>query len=129
MLNGYTGIVPETGSQVEPIVEMCSHMANRLAERWAGYSHRTNSRNDRWYLEGNDLALARSGDGKRGLGHDIDRGREGGRDSISELDGALRMDAGKRIDGLMTDRAAFPLVIQDRSMAVARIEWHRCCSG
>jgi hypothetical protein len=35
MLNGYTGIVPEIGSQAEPIVEMRSHMANRLAERWA----------------------------------------------------------------------------------------------
>jgi hypothetical protein len=80
------------------------------------------SRDDRWYLEGNDLALARRGDGKGGLRHDIDdRGREGGRDSISKLDGALRMDAGERIDGLMTDRAAFPLVIQDRSMAVTRV--------
>jgi hypothetical protein len=35
MLNGYTGIVSETGSQAEPIMEMRSHMANRLAERWA----------------------------------------------------------------------------------------------
>jgi hypothetical protein len=31
MLNSYTGIVPETGSQAEPIKEMRSHVANRLA--------------------------------------------------------------------------------------------------
>jgi hypothetical protein len=35
MLNGYTGIVPETGSQAEPIIKMRSHMANRLTDPWA----------------------------------------------------------------------------------------------
>jgi hypothetical protein len=136
MLNGYTGIVPETGSQAEPepIMDTRWHMANRLVKRSAvrrtlSQKLRSNSRNDRWNLEGNDLALGRSSDGKGGLGDDIDGSREGGRDPISELDGALRMDAGERIDGLMTDRAAFPLVIQDRPMAIARIERHRCCSG
>jgi hypothetical protein len=86
-----------------------------------GWKLRPDSGGDTGNLERDDLGLARGADGRRGLSHDIDGGRKGGRYSIRKFDSTLRMDAGERIDRLMTDRATFPLVVQDGTMSVARI--------